>query len=173
MQRFRSATYPSVLVLLQRASIAFLLIDDLSSVLNNDLIRLKGTVGTDPEAFSMRRHDLDSDVILASRLAALLEVSKGPVAAVLAAQVAIGALALVQHRPVNAVVVAARTVQAHAFGGWKLGYLAPLLHGGVCVANHAVCLSIRCEAGCGMKHDLLDWVLRHSSGFGWPFGSGL
>lgn len=87
--------------------IALLLRNDLSSVLDNDLIRLKGAIWTYPVPTINGLHDLDANIVFSTCLASVLQFCKGAVGAQFRANVAIAVIAFVEHKAVHAVFAAA------------------------------------------------------------------
>lgn len=89
-------TYLVVLVDLIHAALTFLLSNDFAGVLHNNLAGLKTPAGPYAKAARACVDNLDTHAIAAALLVTVLQVLEGPVLAVLAADVAVCVVALVQ-----------------------------------------------------------------------------
>lgn len=97
--------YLVVFVPVFHALFAFVLRNNLSCVFDNDLVWLKCTIASDTVSPICCLDDFDADVVLPALFVALLETFKGPIVAVIGADVAVCVVAFVEHVPVQAVVI--------------------------------------------------------------------
>lgn len=89
--------------------------DNLTRVLHNNLVGLKGAVAPNTVPTIRRLDDFHADVVLASSLGPLLELLETAVTALLTHS-AITFITLVEHVAVLTLLVAARFWRAHALG---------------------------------------------------------
>lgn len=102
--------------------------DDLPGILDDDLVRLKGTIATDTIATIGSLDDFNADVILAACFRSLLELTETAIPT-FRTQSAIAAVALVEHVAVLTVLIAACLFLAHASGQLELFVSSPLFGG--------------------------------------------
>lgn len=109
-------TYLVVLVLGFHAIAAFLVCDNLTRVLHDDLVRRKATVGADAIATVCRLDDLNTNAVLSTARLSLLKIGKGAVRAVFAPNVAVLLVTLVEHNSVLTALATAIVGCANALG---------------------------------------------------------
>jgi hypothetical protein len=105
--------------------------DDLAGVFDNDLVRFERPVAADSIPAIHRFDDLDTNVVLAACLRAMLELLKIAIPTV-RSQSAIAVVAFVEHVPVLTIFVATCILRAHA--SRELRMLVRLPEAG-CLAN--------------------------------------
>lgn len=121
----RGVTHVVILVHSAHPPLTLRLCDDLSSILDNDLIRLECSIAADTITTVGSLDDLNADVILAARFRPLLELTEIAIPTFWT-QSAITAVALVKHVTVLAVLITASLFLAHASGQLELLVCSPL-----------------------------------------------
>jgi len=99
-------TYLILLVYSPHSVVTLVLGYDLSSIFNNDLVRLESAVGTNPIATINGLDDFDPNIILPASLATLTEVFETSISAMLCSDIAISFITFVKHEPVETVLIA-------------------------------------------------------------------
>ena len=120
-------THIVVLVLIVHASFTFLLRDDFTGVLHDDLIGLEIAVAPDTVATVRSLDHFNTNTILATLAATCCQISKGAIVAMLLSDVAVVVIAFVKHDSVLAVVAAAIFRATHTLGVVEGRDLAPVI----------------------------------------------
>lgn len=112
-------TYVIVLVDRSHPFLTLKLSEDLSGVLDNDLVWLKGTIAADAISAICRFDDLDTNIVLTPGLSAMLQALEVSIAA-LGTQSTVPVVTFVEHVAVLAVFVAASIFSAHTKRQFKV-----------------------------------------------------
>lgn len=108
--------YLIVLVLLVHAAIAFLLRDNLTRILHDDLIRFKTAVRANTIASVLGLDDFHTNSEFAASLRPLLQSRKSAVLAQVRTNIAVGLITLIQHDAILAALTTAIFGRANALG---------------------------------------------------------
>ena len=120
-------TYLVVLVYSPHPVIALILSYNLSSVFDNNLIRLKSTIGSNPITTISCLDDFDSNIILPTSLAALTKVFKTAIGTMFRSDVTVAVITFIEHESIETVLVAPRESFANTRGVLKTFGLLPEL----------------------------------------------
>ena len=108
-------TYLVVLVILIHASITFIFCNNLASILDDDLMRVKAAVASYAVAAISSLDDFDTNPVLATALPAFLQISEGAIGAMTLTGCAIVVITFVEHDSVLAILIASTLWGANTF----------------------------------------------------------
>src|SRR4051812_17735866 len=108
-------THIIVFIVFIHTSITLILRNDLTSVLDNDLMGLKGAIASDAITSICSLYHFDSNSVLATSSPAFLQVRKRTVGAMFAARGAVCIVTFVEHNPILTIVVTSDLRSTDAF----------------------------------------------------------
>jgi hypothetical protein len=106
VNRTRFKTYIIVLVIFVHAAITLIFSDDFTSVLDNDLVRIKASIASNTVTSINSLNDFNTDSVFSTTFSSLLKISKSAVLAMCATCSAISIITLVEHDSVLAIHIA-------------------------------------------------------------------
>jgi hypothetical protein len=109
-------TYLVVLVIFIHPSVTFILGDNLSSVLNNDLMRIEAAIRSNTITTILGLDNLDSNSVLAARFPSLLQISKSTVCAPIATSCTIRIITFIKHDSILTIFVTTAFWCAYTLG---------------------------------------------------------
>lgn len=101
-----SITHLVVLVVFIHATIALIFSDDFTSVLDDDLVRIKASIASYTITSIRSLDDFNADSVLSATFAALLQISKSAVLTMRAACPAVRVITLIEHDSVLTIHIA-------------------------------------------------------------------